>query len=92
MSEKKYHAISPDGIPITGKPFDSEKEAVDAIPAWIERFKTQGYYRSNSWEKISLEDVREMLWIADSDSRVEFFAFPTCRCVNPSCPDFGKYH
>jgi hypothetical protein len=54
---KKYDVISPDGFPITCRPFPSKKAAVTAIPLWCARFKEQGYYSTSNRKQIPLSDL-----------------------------------
>jgi hypothetical protein len=72
MAKKFYDVISPDGFPISCKPFPSKKAALAAIPVWCARFEQQGYYSTNRWEKIPLPELPHVL------SLVPAVEFPHC--------------
>ena len=74
---QKYHVVSPDGFPITPEPFKSEKEALDYIPLWCQRFKRQGYYAGVRF-KIPVKELPDYLEIVPAE---KFPAFP-CHCQN----------
>ena len=61
MTKTMYDVISPDGIPISCEPFNTEKEAVKYALQWCKRFERQGYYSTSGWEKIPLADLPENL-------------------------------
>ena len=63
-----YNVISPDGFPITCKPFASEQKALDAIPVWCGRFKNQGYYSTSNRQKISLKELPDYLRVVPTES------------------------
>jgi hypothetical protein len=72
---KKCHVVSPDGFPITPKPFKNEKEAIDYIPQWCKRFKEQGYYAAVGF-RIPLNELPHYLKIVSAD---KVLSFP-CNC------------
>lgn len=56
MDKTKYQAYSPDGITIhPTDTYESREEAEQAILEWSERYKIQGYYRDNQWNKIPVQ-------------------------------------
>jgi hypothetical protein len=57
MPQTMYDVISPDGFPITCEPFKSEKEALEYVPLWCQRYQQQGYYSTSRREKILLADL-----------------------------------
>lgn len=59
----KYNIISPDGFPMNCEPFDSEQEALDAIPLLCKRYERQGYYLTAHMDKVSLEILPNYLRI-----------------------------
>lgn len=63
MTQKMYDVISPDGFPITCEPFKSEKEALEYVPRWCQRYQQQGYYSTSSREKIPLADLPDYLFL-----------------------------
>lgn len=63
----KYNVITPDGIPITCFPFNSEQEARDAIPLWCKQFEEQGYYLDGNLTEISLDELPDLLAIEPAD-------------------------
>ena len=46
-----------DGIYASPENFTSKKAAKKFIQEYRERFKTQGYYRDNQWNKIDPKDI-----------------------------------
>lgn len=54
----KYVVLSPDGIDIDGKEYDSQEEANKAFEKWASRYKEQGHYSSRG-EKIPLDHLKE---------------------------------
>jgi hypothetical protein len=61
MTKTMYDVISPDGFPITCEPFKSEKEALEYVPRWCQRYQQQGYYSTSRREKIPLADLPDYL-------------------------------
>jgi hypothetical protein len=55
----KYEVLSPDGIRIEfDKPhYRSMKKAFEAFNIWKKRFEFQGYYSSNNFGRIPLNDL-----------------------------------
>jgi hypothetical protein len=53
----KWNILSPDGIPTSVEDFNSKKEMLSFFVEWKNRFKGQGYYSSNNWGRIDLEDL-----------------------------------
>lgn len=56
---KKYQVLSPDGFTIE---FDkvfyrSMKKAKEAFMNWIRRYEVQGYYSSNNYGRIPLNEL-----------------------------------
>ncbi len=64
MTKTMYNVLSPDGIFISCEPFNTEEEAVKYAYQWCKRYERQGYYSTNRWEKIPLEDLPENLCLA----------------------------
>lgn len=58
---KKYQVISPDGFTIDGtvRYYRSRKKAIEAFENWRKRYEGQGYYSSNSYGRIPLEDLQD---------------------------------
>ena len=55
---KKYDVLSPDGISIhPTDTYSSMKKAVAAFKEWKKRYETQGYYSSNDFGRIHLDDL-----------------------------------
>ena len=44
ITTMKYIVWGPDGIPIKEKPFDTKNDADRALDAFVDRFRSQGYY------------------------------------------------
>jgi hypothetical protein len=53
----KFNVLSPDGFPISAKPFNSQKEAEAAIPEWCERYEEQGHYTTADRERIPVKEL-----------------------------------
>jgi hypothetical protein len=64
-----YHVISPDGFPITCKPFASKEEAENNIPVYCSRFKHQGYYAAMRG-RIPLDELPDYLEIVPAEKVV----------------------
>jgi hypothetical protein len=76
MSKIMYNVISPDGFPITCEPFASERDALEAIPAWCQRFKKQGYYSTSGLQRIPLKELRDYLSVVPVN---EADFYPVCQ-------------
>jgi|APCry1669192269_1035402.scaffolds.fasta_scaffold203854_1 hypothetical protein len=50
-----------DNIPATFHNYSSKEEAEQAVKSLRERYKAQGYYRDNNWNKISPEDINYVI-------------------------------
>ena len=72
---QEYHVISPDGFPITPEPFKNEKEALEYIPLWCQRFKLQGYYAAVGF-RIPLKELPDYLHIVPAENVFS----PPCHC------------
>lgn len=59
----KYQVLSPDGFTIEfDKPhYPSKKKAFDAFDKWKKRYEVQGYYSSNEYGRIPLEDLEDYI-------------------------------
>ena len=53
----KWNVLSPDGIPTRMEDFKTKKEMLSYFTEWKNGFKRQGYYSSNNWGRIDLEDL-----------------------------------
>ena len=58
-----YQVLSPDGFTIEfDRPYYiSKKKAFEAFDKWKERYKLQGYYSSNHYGRIPLEELEEYM-------------------------------
>jgi hypothetical protein len=67
MADKKFiDVLSPDGftIRIGVPPFKTMKESFQYFAKWAKRYKRKGYYSSNEYGRIHLEDLdRYCRWI-----------------------------
>jgi len=50
-----------DNISATFHNYSSKEEAEQAVKSLRERYKAQGYYRDNNWNKISPEDINYVI-------------------------------
>lgn len=58
MSSKKYDVITPDGFSISrDQIWDTPEEAIEAAKKWVKGYERQGYYSSNKFGRIDLEDL-----------------------------------
>jgi transposase InsO family protein len=59
----KFEVLSPDGFTIEfDKPYYTSKEkAFEAFDKWKERYNTQGYYSSNNYGRIPLEELEDYM-------------------------------
>ena len=53
-----YNFLSPDGITITQDDYPTPEKAKEALTAFVDRFKTQGYYSSNAG-RIAVADLED---------------------------------
>lgn len=54
----KYDVLSPDGFSISfDTVWDTESEAKHALTEWINGYKRQGYYSTNSRERIPVDEL-----------------------------------
>ena len=63
----RYQVLSPDGFTIEfdREYYTSKKKAFEAFDKWKERFKTQGYYSSNQYGRIPLEDLEDYMSVRE---------------------------
>jgi hypothetical protein len=56
----KYQILSPDGFTIEfDKPYyKSQKQALNSLTNWIERYRMQGYYSSRMYGRIDLSEIQ----------------------------------
>lgn len=47
-----------DRITATGDNYSTKEEAEEMIPLLRDRYRKQGYYRDNNWNKILPDDIR----------------------------------
>jgi len=61
----KIEVLSPDGFTIEfSKPYyPSKKKAFEAFDKWKKRYELQGYYSSNEYGRIPLEDLENYMSI-----------------------------
>ena len=64
---KKFEVLSPDRISIEfNKPYYNSKEkAFEAFDKWKKRYEIQGYYSSNYYGRISLEDLEDYIYVSE---------------------------
>lgn len=57
----KYQIFSPDGftIEIDKQYYKSQKEALNSLTNWIERYRMQGYYSSRMYGRIDLSEIQK---------------------------------
>lgn len=57
----KYQCLSPDGFTIEfDKPYyRSKKSMFESFDKWKERYKVQGYYSSNDYGRIPLDELED---------------------------------
>ena len=65
----KFQVLSPDGITIEfDKPYyPSQKKAFEAFDKWKKRYELQGYYSSNEYGRIPLEDLEDYISVRQID-------------------------
>ena len=65
----KIEVLSPDGVTIEfGKTYyPSKKKAFEAFDKWKKRYELQGYYSSNEYGRIPLEDLENYMSIRKID-------------------------
>ena len=56
-----------DRIPATAVLFDTKEEAEMFCKGFRERFKAQGYYKDNQWNKIAPEDIQLTIIEVETD-------------------------
>lgn len=63
----KYEVLSPDGFTIEfDRPYYTSKEkAFEAFDKWKERYNQQGYYSSNQYGRIPLEELEDYMSIRE---------------------------
>lgn len=66
-TKKKFIVEGPEGIPISRAPFATRTAAQAAIPAFVERFRQQGYYSTVKHEHIPLELIAQCCSIVPVD-------------------------
>jgi hypothetical protein len=59
----KYEVLSPDGFTIEfDKPYyESSQLAFEGFDRWKKRYEVQGYYSSNDYGRIPLEDLEDYI-------------------------------
>jgi len=57
----KYQILSPDGftIEMDKQYYKSQKEALNSLTNWIERYRMQGYYSSRMYGRINLSEIKD---------------------------------
>ncbi len=65
----KIEVLSPDGFTIEfDKPYyPSKKKAFEAFDKWKKRYELQGYYSSNEYGRIPLDELEEHMSIRKID-------------------------
>lgn len=63
----KYQVLSPDGFTIefAKAHYPSKKKAFEAFDNWKKRFEIQGYYSSNEYGRIPLEDLEDYISVRE---------------------------
>ena len=64
-SKREFRVLSPDQIDIWPETYLTKAKAENALDIWCLRFKRQGYYRDNEWQKIPLEFLKERCQIIE---------------------------
>jgi hypothetical protein len=56
----KYQILSPDGFTIEMDKayYKSQKQALNSLTNWIERYRMQGYYSSRMYGRIDLSEIK----------------------------------
>ena len=64
---KKFQVLSPDRITIEfDKPYYASKdEAFEAFDRWKKRYEFQGYYSSNDYGRIPLEELEDYIYVRE---------------------------
>lgn len=59
MTKKKYQVLSPDGITIEFDKwtYPSKKQMMESFDKWKQGFTFQGYYSSNNYGRIPLDQL-----------------------------------
>ena len=57
----KYKILSPDGFTIERdiQHYKSQKDALNSLTNWIERYRMQGYYSSTMYGRIDLSEIQK---------------------------------
>ncbi len=64
IQPKEMVILSPDRIPIhPEETYKTLGEAMTALWKWIERYEIQGYYSSNDYGRIRLEELHQLCTI-----------------------------
>ena len=63
-----------DNIPTHPGAFDTKKQAEAFAKEFVNRFKGQGYYRDNKWDKIPLETLSDYLKIIKEEDFLKHFS------------------
>jgi hypothetical protein len=65
----KFQVLSPDGITIEFDKwyYPSKKKAFEAFDKWKKRYEVQGYYSSNDYGRIPLEDLEDYISVRQID-------------------------
>lgn len=63
----RFEVLSPDGFTIEfDKPYyTSKKKAFEAFDKWKERYRVQGYYSSNQYGRIPLEELEDYMRVRE---------------------------
>jgi hypothetical protein len=69
MASEKYQVLSPDGFTIDfNKPYyTSKKKAFEAFDEWKKRYEIQGYYSSNEYGRIPLNELEDYIKVRKID-------------------------
>jgi hypothetical protein len=69
MASEKYQVLSPDGFTIDfNKPYyTSKKKAFEAFDKWKKRYEIQGYYSSNEYGRIPLNELEDYIKVRKID-------------------------
>jgi hypothetical protein len=63
MTKKKYQVLSPDGFTIEFDKwtYPSKKQMMESFNKWKQRFTFQGYYSSNNYGRIPLDELEDYM-------------------------------
>lgn len=56
-NQEEFLVLSPDGFPTQPDPFPTLEAAQASIPAWIERYRAQGYYLTADRKRIPVDEL-----------------------------------